>query len=197
MKPMKDYYAVLGVSRTATEREISKAFRKNALNYHPDRNKGDKKAEEKFKDISEAYAVLSSPEQRAKYDLFAPQSFQEPFHGWDNTSSRDRTSADDLFDRNEGQGYRRVHTPPSDFIPGWDEILRGLDEILRKQRERYITITPLPQRRGFTRRMMIEAQLQRIFINTADTYTEKRNANIKIRKEEDGKLIETIEQFDL
>lgn len=66
----RDYYEVLGVSRTATEQEIKSAYRKLALRYHPDRNPGDKAAEEKFKEAAEAYAVLADPEKRAAYDRF-------------------------------------------------------------------------------------------------------------------------------
>ena len=66
----KDYYKVLGVSKTATPEEIKKAYRKLALMYHPDKAKGDKTAEEKFKDVNEANEVLSNPEKRRKYDEF-------------------------------------------------------------------------------------------------------------------------------
>lgn len=64
----KDYYNVLGVERTATPEEIKKTYRKLALKYHPDRNRGNKEAEEKFKDINEAYEVLSDKQKRARYD---------------------------------------------------------------------------------------------------------------------------------
>ncbi|MGQ9687849.1 MAG: DnaJ C-terminal domain-containing protein [Desulfobaccales bacterium] len=69
----KDYYSILGVSKTATPEDIKKAFRKLARKYHPDVNPGDKAAGEKFKEISEAYEVLSDPEKRQKYDQFGAQ----------------------------------------------------------------------------------------------------------------------------
>ncbi|MDD2710217.1 MAG: molecular chaperone DnaJ [Verrucomicrobiae bacterium] len=70
-----EYYELLGVSRQASADEIKKAYRKMALKYHPDRNQGDKAAEEKFKQISEAYDVLSDPDKRAAYDRFGHAAF--------------------------------------------------------------------------------------------------------------------------
>ena len=70
MAEKRDYYEVLGIEKGASEDEIKKAFRKMALKYHPDRNQGDKEAEEKFKEVNEAYSVLSDPEMRKKYDMF-------------------------------------------------------------------------------------------------------------------------------
>jgi DnaJ-class molecular chaperone len=66
----KDYYKILGVGRNATEKEIKAAYRKLARKYHPDVNPGDKKAEDRFKEIGEAYDVLSDPEKRRRYDQF-------------------------------------------------------------------------------------------------------------------------------
>jgi molecular chaperone DnaJ len=66
----RDFYAVLGVSRDAADQEIKSAYRKLALKFHPDRNPGDKKAEEQFKECAEAYAVLADPDKRARYDRF-------------------------------------------------------------------------------------------------------------------------------
>ncbi len=75
----KDYYKILGVSKDASQEEIKKAFRKLAVKYHPDKNKGNKEAEEKFKEINEAYAVLSDPEKRKQYDAFGSQEFHKHF----------------------------------------------------------------------------------------------------------------------
>ena len=71
----RDYYEVLGVSKTADASEIKKAYRALGKKYHPDANPGDKEAEEKFKELSEAYAVLSDPEKRQKYDQFGHAAF--------------------------------------------------------------------------------------------------------------------------
>ena len=72
----RDYYEVLGVNKSANKDEIKKAYRKLALKYHPDKNKGDKSAEEKFKEGSEAYHVLSDDKRKANYDQFGHAAFQ-------------------------------------------------------------------------------------------------------------------------
>ncbi|MDJ0573951.1 MAG: J domain-containing protein [Xenococcaceae cyanobacterium MO_234.B1] len=82
----KDYYAILGVSKTASADEIKKRFRKLALKYHPDRNPGDKEAENRFKAISEAYEVLSDPDKRAKYDQFGQYWQGEAPAGWSSST---------------------------------------------------------------------------------------------------------------
>ena len=77
----RDYYEVLGVSKSASADEIKKAYRKLALQYHPDRNPGDKASEEKFKEAAEAYDVLSNDDKKARYDRFGHQGAAGGFGG--------------------------------------------------------------------------------------------------------------------
>jgi len=74
-----NYYKILGVEKTASDSDLKKAYRKLAMKYHPDHAKGDKSAEEKFKEISEAYAVLSDSEKRRQYDQFGSAGFQQRY----------------------------------------------------------------------------------------------------------------------
>jgi molecular chaperone DnaJ len=100
MASKKDYYEILGIPRSAAEKEIKAAYRKLARKYHPDVNKGDKAAEEKFKEISEAFAVLSDSEKRAKYDRGGHEAFGpgfDPFAGFDFASAG-LGDFSDLFD---------------------------------------------------------------------------------------------------
>ncbi|MGB9905904.1 MAG: molecular chaperone DnaJ [Candidatus Saccharicenans sp.] len=89
----KDYYEVLGLSRQATAEEIKKAYRQAALKYHPDRNPGNKEAEEKFKEAAEAYSILIDPEKRAIYDRYGHHGLQghgyEGFRGFDSSVFQD------------------------------------------------------------------------------------------------------------
>ncbi|MFZ7128282.1 MAG: DnaJ C-terminal domain-containing protein [Desulfobacterales bacterium] len=75
----EDYYQILGVSKSASEDEIKRAYRKLAMKYHPDHAQGDKGAEEKFKKISEAYAVLSDKEKRKQYDMYGSEGFRQQY----------------------------------------------------------------------------------------------------------------------
>ena len=90
----RDYYDVLEVSRTATDQDLKSAYRKLALKYHPDRNQGDKKAEERFKEAAEAYGILSDPDKRSRYDRFGHAGVGNGGQGFDPSQF---TGFEDLF----------------------------------------------------------------------------------------------------
>lgn len=94
----QDYYELLGVSRTASADEIKKAYRKLAMKHHPDRNPGDKKAEAKFKEVSEAYEILSDAQKRQQYDQYGHDGLKAAFGPGGFDFSRDFTHVDDLQD---------------------------------------------------------------------------------------------------
>ena len=96
MSEKRDFYEVLGVDKKATADEIKKAYRKKAIQYHPDRNPGDKEAEEKFKEAAEAYDVLSNPDKRARYDQYGPSMGPQGFGGGGGFSGGGM-SMDDIF----------------------------------------------------------------------------------------------------
>ncbi len=107
---MKDYYETLGISRDAGEDEIKKAYRRLALKHHPDRNAGDKSAEEKFKEIAEAYGVLIDRSKRAEYDMYGADSGRNGFS---------RYSQEDIF--------RDIFSNP-----GMADIFRDLENEFRR-----------------------------------------------------------------
>src|SRR5579862_3023121 len=77
----RDYYDVLGVTRSCDEKELKGAFRKLAMQFHPDRNNGDRDAEVKFKEVNEAYEALKDPQRRAAYDRFGHAAFENGANG--------------------------------------------------------------------------------------------------------------------
>ncbi len=96
----RDYYEILGLSRGASVEEIKKAYRKLAMQYHPDRNPGNKQAEEKFKEATEAYEVLSDQDKRSRYDRFGHEGVRQgaDFHDWTNSNANDIfTVFNDIF----------------------------------------------------------------------------------------------------
>src|SRR3712207_2233066 len=90
----RDYYEILNVAKNASPEEIKKAYRKVAMQYHPDRNPGDKEAEEKFKEAAEAYEVLSDADKRAKYDRYGHQAFAPGTGGFGGGHA---TNMEDIF----------------------------------------------------------------------------------------------------
>ena len=89
-----NYYETLGVDKAANQGEIKKAYRKKAKQYHPDKNPGDATAEKKFKELSEAYAVLSDKEKKAQYDRFGDARFRQSYSSDDIFSG---VNVEDLF----------------------------------------------------------------------------------------------------
>jgi curved DNA-binding protein len=100
----KDYYEMLGVSKTASDDEIKRAYRKLAMKYHPDKNANKKEAEERFKELNEAYAVLSDKEKRKQYDTFGKEGFHQRFSQEDIFRGFD---FDDIFSSLFGGRARR------------------------------------------------------------------------------------------
>ncbi len=130
----KDYYAVLGLEKSASADQIKKAYRKLAIKYHPDKNPDDKQAEERFKSVSEAYAVLSDPDKKRQYDQFGADGFQQRFSQEDIFRNADfgdifkefGFGGDDLFSqlfggRSHGAGCRHSRPQP---VKGQDFLMR-------------------------------------------------------------------------
>lgn len=143
----RDYYEILGVSRNASEEEIKKAYRKQAIKFHPDKNPGDKHAEEKFKDVGEAYEALSDPQQRAAYDRYGHDAFDprrrataggqggfhDPFDVFREAFGGG--TVEDIFEQFFGGGGRRDPTGPQrgadlryDLQIEFEEAARGCEK---------------------------------------------------------------------
>src|SRR3974390_3624529 len=104
----RDYYEVLGVSRSCSDAELRAAFRKLAMQHHPDRNPGDKDCEHKFKELNEAYDVLKDGDKRSAFDRFGPAAFEQGMGGGAHGFGADFASTfSDIFEDLFGMGGRR------------------------------------------------------------------------------------------
>lgn len=150
----RDYYEVLGVSKTATQDELKKAYRKLARKYHPDLNKDNPEAAEKFKECNEAYSVLSDEQKRAQYDQFGPEAFENGgmgggpgaggFGGFGGFSGSGMEDIFDMFFGGQGRGGRSNNAGPQrgadlryDMEITFEEAAFGVEkEISLKRAER-------------------------------------------------------------
>lgn len=148
MATKRDYYEVLGVERGGSQEDIKKAYRKMAVKFHPDKNPGDKEAEEKFKEVGEAYEALSDPQKRAAYDQYGHSAFDrtrggfgqgrgfhDPFEIFREVFSGGASSGGSIFEDLFGGGGRSDPTGPQrgsdlryDMEISFEEAVRGTEK---------------------------------------------------------------------
>ncbi len=154
MDNKRDYYEVLGVSKTATADEIKKAYRKLAIKYHPDKNPGDKEAEDKFKEAAEAYEVLSNDEKRQKYDQFGHSMGPQGFPGGGYGYSGGGMSMEDIFSQ-----FGDIFGGHFSFGGGFGGATGGRQSRRRQK----------PQRRGSDLRIKVKLTLAEIATGVSKT----------------------------
>ncbi|MGN0335786.1 MAG: DnaJ C-terminal domain-containing protein [Lachnospiraceae bacterium] len=146
MMAKKDYYDVLGIKRSADEKEIKRAYRRLAKKYHPDTNPGDQQAERKFKEVTEAYNVLSDSEKKKLYDQYGFAAFGEGFGAEQNWSGRQSDFFEDFFEdmfrsrtRSDfgGSHFRKRGTDVyADISISFEEAAFGCEKVLQLQNEK-------------------------------------------------------------
>jgi molecular chaperone DnaJ len=135
---MRDLYEVLGVTRDAGDSDIKKAYRRLAMEYHPDRNPGDTKAEDRFKEASNAYKVLSDPDQRARYDQFGPDGLNgnmAGFRGVEDIFSAFGDLFSDFFGTPRGRRQRRGADLQVDLALPFAEAVDGVTREIELDRQ--------------------------------------------------------------
>ena len=138
MPPRRDFYEALEVSRDASDENIKRAYRKMALKYHPDRNPGDKEAEDRFKECSAAYQILADPEKRAQYDRFGAAAFEGQGGGFDFSGGFEDIFSGifgDLFGQTRGGGRGRSRARRGDDLRynldlGFEEAAFGSEKTI-------------------------------------------------------------------
>jgi DnaJ-class molecular chaperone len=162
----RDYYQVLGVSKGATDAEIKKAYRKLALEHHPDRNKGDKASEAKFKEVTEAYEVLSDSQKRASYDQFGHDAFKQgggqgPFGGGFGGQNGPFTYTYSTGGNGQGFDFGGFSDPFEIF----EQFFGGGNPFGRERRPVYsLTIDFMDAVKGVTKKVTIEGKSQTVKI---------------------------------
>ena len=159
----KDYYSILGVNRSASEREIKQAYRRLARKYHPDVNPGDKSAEAKFKQINEAYEVLSDKEKRQKYDQFGDQ--------WQYADQFAQAGGQQAPGWDFGRGGTRVYFGEGDFGSLFDDMFSDLYS--RRQAK---------PRRGQSLEYPVEVTLEEAYSGTTRTlsFADGKRLEVKV-----------------
>ncbi len=161
----KDYYSILGVSRGADEREIKQAYRRLARKYHPDVNPGDKSAEARFKQINEAYEVLSDKEKRQKYDQFGNQwQYADQFA----RAGRQRAPFWDF-----SQGGTRVYFGEDEMDSLFDDLLRGFTTGASSRR--------VQPRRGRDIEYPVEVTLEEAYHGTTRTISLEDGKRLEVK----------------
>lgn len=141
MSTKRDYYEILGVSKTASAEEIKKAYRKTAIQFHPDKNQGNKEAEEKFKEAAEAYEVLSDPDKRARYNRFGHSRGQQAYGGHEMNMEDIFSNFGDIFGSSSfgdffsrGGQHRKGSNLRIKLKLSLDEIVNGTEKKIKVNR---------------------------------------------------------------